>query len=254
MLLAISAGNSNVKAAFHCGIKWFGPWSLPARPLPDAAALSDWYARDVRPQLPMVPIEAAFLSVVPEMNSAIEAFLKAEKLPAWRLSSSRYAALSLGDSIPETTGADRIANILAAKKRFGAPAIAVDFGTATAITAVDAKGVFAGGAILPGVDLQIRSLNQGTAQLPDVPVLTPESALGKDTVSAIQAGVVRGHLASVQGLLLDACAELGIKPGSEPSIVCTGGRASLFAELSPLLANVDDLLTFEGLRIALAAR
>lgn len=250
MLLAISAGNTHLKAAFHCGIRWHGPWFTPTHPLMGEGGLSAWYQGDILPQIQMVPKDCAFLSVVPELTPSIEAFLNRDSIPFFRLSSEVYPSLGLGTAIPETTGADRIASVLAAKARFGSPCIAVDFGTATTITALDNEGQFVGGAILPGIDLQIRSLNKGTAQLPEVPAELPESALGKNTVNAIQAGVVKGHLSAVQGLLLDACAELGIKPGIEPPIVCTGGRAWLYAEQSPLLALHDGWLTFEGLRIA----
>ncbi len=250
MLLAISAGNTNLKIAAHDGARWHGPWVLPTPATNHIKIISEWYQRNVICHMQSAPTKAAFLSVVPDVTPAIQELLDQERIPYRQLSRDVYDSLSLGQTVPETTGADRIANILAAKARFGSPCIAVDFGTATTLTAVDAKGEFAGGAILPGIDLQIRSLNQGTAQLPEVPVEMPDSALGKNTVTAIQAGVVKGHLSAVQGLLLDVCAELGIKPGQEPPIACTGGRARLFAEHSPLLAQHDEWLTFDGLMLA----
>ncbi|MBX3118877.1 MAG: type III pantothenate kinase [Fimbriimonadaceae bacterium] len=252
MLLAISAGNTNLKMAAHYGARWHGPWALPTYATNDIKILSKWYHNNVICSLPSAPEKAAFLSVVPSVTPIVEQFLNDEGIPCCQLTSDVYNSLGLGNSIPETTGADRIANVLAAKDRFGSPAIAVDFGTATTITAINAQGEFAGGAILPGVDLQIRSLNQGTAQLPEVPVEIQDSVLGRVTVSAIQSGVVKGHLKAVQGLLLEVCAELGVKPGQEPPIVCTGGRAAFYAEHSPLLKSFDPFLTFEGLRLASA--
>ena len=102
----------------------------------------------------------------------------------------------------------------------------VDLGTATTVDAVDASGAFVGGAIAPGPALSIGALAAGTAQLPPVPVELPSHVLGRDTVSAIQSGVVRGHILAVSGLIRLAAAEVAVAGGPRPGVILTGGFAA----------------------------
>ena len=124
---------------------------------------------------------------------------------------------------------DRLLAAWTARELFGAPVIVVDIGTATTIDVVDDEGAFAGGAIMPGPELAIRSLARDTALLPRVAARVPDRAIGRDTVEAIQSGVVLGHLAAIQDLVSRMTDELG--GDTPPTVVLTGGGA---ADLGPI--------------------
>jgi type III pantothenate kinase len=148
--------------------------------------------------------------------------------------------------ISETTetGTDRITNAVAVDALYGRPAIVVDFGTATKVDALDADGRFLGGAIATGLSLSMEALASRAARLYAVPIEVPADAIGRNTTSAIQAGVVLGHLKMVEGLVELARAELG---GCR-TVVLTGGNGWLFSDREPLLGPYEPNLTLEGLR------
>ncbi len=153
---------------------------------------------------------------------------------------------------PETVGADRIANAIAAVKTYGAPVIVVDFGTATNIDVVDQRGAYRGGAISPGLMLSAGALFSKAAKLASIPVTAPEHALGNTTETAIQSGLVIGAAAQAEGLVARIKAELG---APEATVVGTGGLASTVAQATELFDHIDPTLTLRGIRdIALYAQ
>ena len=146
---------------------------------------------------------------------------------------------------PDQVGADRVLNAVALKTLFGAPAVAVDFGTATTFDCLDASGAYAGGAILPGPNTAARALHAFTAKLPLVPVRRPARAIGRDTVECLQSGLYFGYLGMIREVLARTRAELG----GRPKVVATGGLAPLFLKDLPGVAHAPDL-TLTGLRLA----
>ena len=127
---------------------------------------------------------------------------------------------------PAEVGADRLVNALAAHRLYGAPAVVVDFGTATTFDVVSADGAYVGGAIAPGLELGLDALAARTAKLPRVALRAPDRAIGRDTVSAIQSGAVLGHQALTAGLLARIRAELAATTGIAPrdvKAILTGG-------------------------------
>ena len=152
---------------------------------------------------------------------------------------------------PAEVGSDRIADAVAARATYGAPAIVVDLGTTTNFEAIDASGAFAGGVIAPGIMLGASSLSQAAARLPIIEIAAPASVLGRNTRAAMQSGVVFGEVARIDGLLDAIAAELGAHdttPGSDaPSIVITGMNATAIAALLRHPVVVDDTLTLRGL-------
>jgi type III pantothenate kinase len=149
---------------------------------------------------------------------------------------------------PSDVGADRIVNAIAAYQQYGAqhqPIIVCDFGTATTLDAVSAKGEYLGGAICPGVAISADALFQRAARLPRIDVRKPATVIGRTTVGAMESGLFFGYVGMVEGLVRRMTDELG----GTAICVATGGLAVVMAPEIPLIQHVDIDLTLQGLRI-----
>lgn len=147
---------------------------------------------------------------------------------------------------PREVGADRIVNAVAAYHLYGGPVIIVDFGTATTFCAVSQNGCYLGGAIAPGIGIATEALFNRAAKLPRIELVKPEKIIGTNTVSSMQSGVVYGYIGLVNYLVEKMKEELG---DENTFVVATGGFAKLIAKDSPLIDEVNPLLTLEGLRL-----
>jgi type III pantothenate kinase len=146
---------------------------------------------------------------------------------------------------PREVGPDRIVNAMAARERYGAPCIVVDFGTSTNFDAVSASGEYVGGVLAPGVEVSMDALFARAARLTKVDFVAPGQAIGKTTTQALQAGVVYGFAGQVDGIVGRMRGELG----ENAHVVATGGLAGLIAPHSQTIQDVEPLLTLEGLRL-----
>jgi type III pantothenate kinase len=146
---------------------------------------------------------------------------------------------------PREVGPDRIMNAVAAKERYGAPCIVVDFGTSTNFDVVSPEGEYVGGVLAPGIEVSMDALFQRAARLIKVDFVEPPSAIGKTTAAALQSGIVYGFAGQVDGIVAAVRDELGV----EAPVVATGGLAGLIAPHSKTVGRIDQLLTLEGLRI-----
>jgi type III pantothenate kinase len=160
-----------------------------------------------------------------------------------------HAGLDLGIAIeanpPSAVGADRLVNAAYAFARFGAPTIVVDLGTATKIEAIATGGRYLGGVIAPGIGMGMDALASRAAKLSAVELRAPAVTIGRDTASAVQSGVVTGHIAMIEGMVERVRAELG----GATHVVLTGGYSSLVAmESAVFTAHIPDL-TLLGLRL-----
>ncbi len=149
---------------------------------------------------------------------------------------------------PKEVGTDRIVNALAAVHRYGGPAIVVDFGTATTFDAVSAKGEYLGGAIAPGIEISVEALGRRGAQLREVEILRPRSVIGRNTVEALQSGILFGFAGQVDGLVERMRRELSPDP-EDVTVVATGGLAPLLLEVAESIDVHEPLLTLCGLRL-----
>jgi type III pantothenate kinase len=146
---------------------------------------------------------------------------------------------------PREVGPDRIANAVAARERYGAPCIVVDFGTSTNFDVVSPVGEYEGGVLAPGIEISMDALSARAARLFRVDFSAPSTVIGKTTAAALQSGLVYGFTGQVDGIVTRIRAELGV----EARAIATGGLAELIAPHSRTIETVDPFLTLEGLRL-----
>ena len=147
---------------------------------------------------------------------------------------------------PREVGPDRIVNAVAARARYGAPAIVVDFGTSTNFDVVSPQGEYVGGVIAPGIEISMEALFARAARLVNVDFAAPPSVVGKTTVGGLQSGLVYGFAGQVDGIVARIRDELA---SPDAPVIATGGLAELIAPHSSTIAQVDSFLTLEGLRL-----
>jgi type III pantothenate kinase len=147
---------------------------------------------------------------------------------------------------PREVGPDRIANAVAARERWGAPAIVVDFGTSTNFDVVSPGGEYVGGVLAPGVEISMDALFARAARLTRVPFTAPERVIGKTTTAALQSGMVYGFAGQVDAIVNRIREELG---APDAIAIATGGLAELIAPHSQTISEVDAELTLQGLRL-----
>jgi len=152
---------------------------------------------------------------------------------------------------PSTLGSDRLVNAVAARHRFGAPVVVVDFGTATTFNVVDRDGAFAGGAIAPGVGIAADVLAEAGARLHRIDLSPPDRmpVVGRSTQHSMRSGVLYGYAGLVEGLLARIDAELDVSDREDVPVVATGGMAGVIAPLVDRIDAVENALTLEGLRL-----
>jgi len=147
---------------------------------------------------------------------------------------------------PSSVGADRIVDTLSAYRLYGGPACIVDFGTATTFDAVSSEGNYLGGSIIPGIGISADALFMRAAKLPRVELIPPPNVIGRNTVHAIQSGLMYGYVSMVEGMVARFRAELG----DDMQVIATGGLARTIAQLTDAIDHIDPWLTLEGLRMA----
>jgi len=248
VLLALDVGNTNVTIGLFEGEALRATWRVAT----DPRRMKDEYAVLLHSLMRLSGVapeqvqDAVLCSVVPPLIATFEALCR-EYLGLNPLVVSvgvRTGIRVLYDT-PRDVGADRIVDATAAYHLYGGPVVIVDFGTATVFDAVNREGEYLGGAIAPGLQLSADALYLGTAQLRRVELVRPRSAIGRNTVSALQSGLVLGHASMVEGMVRRFLAELG----EDARVVATGGLAPLIAPEVPLFHVVDLDLTLKGLRL-----
>ena len=155
-------------------------------------------------------------------------------------------AINIKYDNPKEVGADRIVNAIAARAKYGAPLIVVDFGTATTFCAIDKNGDYVGGVISAGIKISMDALFEKAAKLPRIEIVKPEKIIGTNTVSSMQSGAVYGYVGQVEYIVERIKEEL---TETNCKVVATGGLASLIAQHTETIDFVDRMLTLDGLNI-----
>ena len=247
ILLAVKAGNSNVAVGIFRGDSLLAHHrlsSLTHRTEDEVFLLLDDLLR--RERLREAPGAMSLCSVVPALTPHLAA--AGERLFGRKaLVVSHRLRLGLRYRVPDpsTVGTDRITNMVAAHRLYGAPLVIVDLGTATTYDALGRGGVFLGGAIAPGVESSAEELFRRGARLSRVELKRPGRAIGRNTEENIQSGVVFGAVGQVDGIV----SRLRREMGGRPRVVATGGLCELVARDSTTIQIVNPLLTLQGLRL-----
>ena len=190
---------------------------------------------------------AALGSVVPRATPLAKKFVSATwRLETLELTPATIRGVGIDYPKPNSIGPDRLANAVAARKRFGAPVVVVDFGTAVTFDVVNAKGNYVGGIIAPGLAAMTDYLHEKTALLPKIKIREIRSVIGKSTEEAMLVGAVHGYRGLVRELIAELKRELGAR---KLPVVATGGYAKLIAAKLPEISAVEPELTLEGLRL-----
>ncbi len=251
MLLAADIGNSNTLLGLYAKGQeaLIASWRLSTDRdrMPD-----DWLALTASlfqtGGFSLDDVDAVILSsVVPPVTTALQALAR-DRLGLTPIIIDPTLDLGIQLLVEEPTrlGADRLVDCIAAFAKYGGPAIIIDLGTATTVDAISVAGDFLGGAIATGVGTSLQALATNASQLFNIELTLPRHTLGKNTVDQLRIGIVLGHLAMLEGLVVRMTRELGQE--SVP-VILTGGLAPLFVDQSPLFNHYEPDLTLNGLRL-----
>jgi type III pantothenate kinase len=247
MLLAFDIGNSDITIGLWAGEQWKHIWRIPSKPnqpeLYYGVKMRDYF---LEASVAVDLVETIVLSsVVPGLTEKIKNVIRQLYLKEpITLGPAIYAKLPLQVLNPYEIGSDLVANAMAAFTKLRQTCIVVDFGTALTFTTVSSEGKILGVSIVPGLRTALKSLTQNTAKLFDVPLEMPASALGKNTVTAIQSGIVIGY----EGLVKNMVATIRRELNDDCPAIATGGLSFVITSLKGFFHTVDPHLTLDGLR------
>ncbi len=248
MLLVIDVGNTNTVLGLYEGTKLQHHFRIESA----RGRTSDEYAALLRGLFALRGITAkdvtatAIACVVPALAETFQSTVQeAFAHDPMVVGPGIRTGMPILSENPREVGADRIVNAVAAYERVGAGLIVVDFGTATTFDVVSPRGEYLGGVISPGIQIAADALFSRAAKLPRVEIALPARTLGRNTLQAMQSGIVLGYVGLVDGLVERLRAEVGFPV----RVLATGGLARLIAPESKSIEVVDDFLTLDGLRI-----
>ena len=218
----------------------------------DARRSSDEYGLMIRDLLALNGVERSTItdvcmcSVVPPLTGIFEEVSETYfHIKPLSITAGVKTGLQISYDNPRDVGADRIVDAVAALNLYGKPVIIVDFGTATVFDAISKDGIYLGGAIAPGINVAAEALFLNTSQLRRVELVAPKSAIGQNTSTALQAGLVLGYAGLVTGLVKRFKSELG----SEAKVIGTGGLANIISKEADVFDDINQDLTLIGLRM-----
>ncbi|MFZ0828729.1 MAG: type III pantothenate kinase [Verrucomicrobiia bacterium] len=243
MILLFDIGNTNTHLGLADGRRVVRQADIPTAGWLDGAA-----AKRLRKFAGRAgPEGAALCSVVPRATPVVRKTVQAIwGLNPLELTPKTLRGLGIDYPRPETIGPDRLANAVAARHRFGAPVVVVDFGTAVTFDVINGAGDYSGGIIAPGLAAMTDYLHEKTALLPRIKIHEIKTSIGRSTEEAMLIGAVHGYRGLIRELIAELQRELKVQ---RLPVVATGGYARLLAAKLPEITAVDPLLTLEGLRL-----
>jgi len=248
MLLCIDIGNTNITLGMYEGAALGPRWRLSTEHerMPDEFGLQITGLLQLAGKSPADIHGVSMASVVPPLTGrwieTCRVYLKCEPL---LVDAGVRTGVKIRYEDPRAVGADRVADAAAAYRLYGGPACIVDFGTATTFDAISAEGEYLGGAIAPGIGIAAQALFQRTAKLPRVDISRPPTAIGRNTVHAIQSGLLFGYVGLVEGMVARFRGELG----NDMKVIGTGGQVDLIAHETRVIEILAPWLTLDGLRM-----
>ncbi len=249
MLLVFDVGNTNMVLGLYEDKELIKYWRINT----DKNKTSDEYGILINnlfqyEKIDLDCIEDVIISsVVPDVMHSLENFCKkyCNKQPKV-VGPGIKTGLNIKYDNPKQVGADRIVNAVACVEKYGAPVIVVDFGTATTFCAITNNADYLGGTIVPGLKISSEALFQRASKLPRVELTKPGSVICKNTVTAMQAGIIYGYVGSVEKIIDMMKKELNLE---DVKVIATGGLSTLIASETKSIDYVDRFLTLDGLRI-----
>ncbi|HTX57651.1 MAG TPA: type III pantothenate kinase [Candidatus Acidoferrales bacterium] len=249
MLLAIDVGNTETKlGCFNDGgAELVHHWRVTT----ESRRTADEYGVFVTQLFATASVrsreidDVAIASVVPRLDHTLIEF--SEKFfgtTPRMLEAHRQHLIPVNTEHPAEVGADLIACAIGGTERYGAPLIIVSYGTASVFMAISAQGEYAGVAIAPGINISIDALIGRTAKLPQIALDAPQHAIGRNTIEALQAGIIFGFVGQTEALVARIRREMGV----DARVVATGGLAHVLAKHTPVIESVDPHLSLYGLR------
>lgn len=248
MILVLDVGNTNIVLGVYEKDNLKFHWRIGT----DASITEDQYAMLIKDLFTHEGLELKYIegviisSVVPPIMYSLRLMCKKYfDVTPMVIGPGIKTGLNIKYENPREVGADRIVNAVAGIRLYGSPLIIVDFGTATTYCFIDENKQYLGGAIAPGIRISTEALYSKASKLPRIEITNPGNIIGKNTVHAMQAGIVYGYVGQVEGIVK----KMKLQAKTEPKVIATGGLAELIANESEVIDIVDPFLTLNGLRM-----
>lgn len=248
MLLVIDIGNTNLTIGLFEGDKLDWHWRLATdhNRMPDEYGLQLLgllqHARHNILDLTGISLSSVVPPLTGRVTQACREYLKQEPLV---VDTGVKTGIRIRYEDPKAVGADRVCDAAAVIHNYGGPACVIDFGTATTFNAVTKEGDYLGGAITAGINLAAEALYTHAAKLPRIDFQRPPNVIGRNTIHAMQSGLLFGHVSMVEGMVERFRKELG----PQMKVVATGGLAEVMAKETTVIQHIAPWLTLDGLRI-----
>ena len=248
MVLAIDIGNTNIVIGGFAGDEL----AFVARIATDATKTEDEYATKIKSVLLLHKVEvptikgAIISSVVPPLTAVMKKAINlVYGVNALLVGPGIKTGINIHCDSPSSVGADLICACVAAHHIYGSPSLVIDMGTATKMMVIDSTGTFIGVSIIPGVNISLKALASGTAQLPQISLEAPKSVIGKNTIDCMRSGVVFGNASLIDGMIDRFNKEMG----EELKVYATGGLSSSIIPHCNHKIVLDEHLVLKGLNI-----
>ncbi|MDQ0257882.1 type III pantothenate kinase [Evansella vedderi] len=248
MIFTLDVGNTNIALGVYEESELKYNWRIGT----DASKTEDQYAMLIKDlfqheRLNIKNVEGIIISsVVPQIMYALEQMCKKYfNISPMIIGPGIKTGLNIKYDNPREVGADRIVNAVAGIHLYGCPLIIVDFGTATTYCYINEEKQYIGGAIAPGIGISTEALYNRASKLPRIEIVKTKNVIGKNTIHAMQSGILYGYVGQVEGIVK----RIKQQAKADPTVIATGGLASLIANESEVIDIVDPFLTLKGLQM-----